>query len=87
METIASNRQVELDGLTEVECMDLKALSPKYRRLNIQISFAFWGGLAAIIALVLLQPFFDLPIFINEHAWIAISVLLFVMMWSVIYHY
>ncbi len=87
METIVSNKQVDLDGLTALESMDMKALSPKYRRLNIQISFAFWGGLAAVLGLVLLQPFFELPAFFNDHAWIAISVLLFLMTWSVIYHY
>ena len=87
METIASNRQVKFSGLSKVESMDMQALSPKYRRLNIQISFVFWGGLAAMLAIALVQPFFDLPTFFTEHAWIAIGVLLFLMIWSVIYHY
>lgn len=87
METIASNKQLNLEGLTPTESMEMQALSPKYRRLNIQISLAFWGGLAAIVAVVLLQPFFDLPIFIDNYAWIAIVILLVLMTWSVIYHF
>ena len=65
----------------------LSALSPRYRKINMITSAVFGVIVLAILALATSELFFDLPENADFFVKIGYSVVTFVTLWSVVYHF
>jgi membrane protein YdbS with pleckstrin-like domain len=83
----ASNQQVELSGTCKVEDMVLHSLSPKYRSLNIIVSSIIGFVIVMIIVFLAIQPLFSMPQKYLDYYYIAVTIITFFTLWSVLYSY
>ncbi len=84
---LVSNQQIDLSATLNVEEMELQALSPKYRSLNIITSLIFGFILVSVVFLLAIQPLVSMPQKYLDYYLVVIAVLTFFTLWSVIYSF
>ena len=82
-----SNNVIPVSELPSLTTVTSEPISPAYRRLNLWLTSGIFGGVAAILVLVLIQPWFALlppaPFIVS----LCIGGVLFIGSWLFLYHF
>ena len=82
-----SNNVIPVSELPSLTTVTSEPISPAYRRLNLWLTSGIFGGVAAILVLVLIQPWFALlppaPFIVS----LCLGGVLFIGSWLFLYHF
>lgn len=82
-----TNNAIPVSALPSLSALPSEAISPAYRRLNLWLTSTIFGLIAVILAVVLIQPWFELhapaPFILS----LCIGGVLFIGSWIFTYHY